>query len=288
MDVPETLAARRADVDRALAALLDRGDTTLFRAMRYAVLGGGKRFRPLLLLSAGEALGAERSLLLPFACGAEFIHNYSLVHDDLPSMDDDDLRRGRPSCHKAFGEDVALLAGDGLLTFAFEVMAEASLPPAFEPRRTAVIREFARRSGVEGMVEGQFRDIRTGPGEVNEASYGELILMKTGGLIIASVLAGGLLAGAPPAALEALTGYGTHLGLAFQLRDDVLDAAAEEARPGRFRPNSVALYGETEARRRLEDHVDAAREALGRASIGSRELRALAAMLLTVKEDTGS
>ncbi len=288
MDALASLSARRADVDRELAALLGRSDTTLFQAMRYAVLGGGKRFRPLLLLSAGEGLGAERSALLPFACAIEFIHNYSLVHDDLPSMDNDDLRRGRPSCHKAFGEDVALLAGDGLLTLAFEVMAGAPLPTALEPRRADVIGEMARRSGVEGMIEGQFRDIRTGPDEVDETSYGELILMKTGGLVIASVRSGGLLAGASPAELEALTAYGTHVGLAFQLRDDILDAAAETAKAGPFRPNSVALYGEDGARRRLEGHVDAAREALGRASIGSGELRALAAMLLTVKEDFGS
>ena len=288
MDASSILSARRADVDRELAVILGRSEATLFQAMRYAVLGGGKRFRPLLLLSAGEALRAERALLLPFACAVEFIHNYSLVHDDLPSMDDDDMRRGRPSCHKAFGEDVALLAGDGLLTLAFEVMAGAPLPEALEPRRAAVIREMARKSGAEGMIEGQYRDIRTGPAEVNETSYGELIGMKTGGLIVASVRSGGLLAGGSAAELEALADYGAHVGLAFQLRDDILDAAAEKAKAGTFRPNSVALYGEDGARRRLEGHVDAAAEALGRASIGSGELRALAVMLLTVKEDLGS
>ncbi len=202
-------------------------------------------------------------------------------------MDNDDLRRGRPSCHKAFGEDIALLAGDGLLTLAFQVMAEAPLPAESEVRRAAVIREIGFRAGIEGMIEGQYQDIRLTPEGLNEDSYRELILMKTGGLIIASVKAGGLLAGAGPVELRALADYGTNVGLAFQVRDDILDAASERTKPAQYRPNSVALFGEDGALRRLREHVDTALASLERASIRSEELGALAAMLMTLKEDNG-
>jgi geranylgeranyl diphosphate synthase type II len=285
MGAQETLAAGRRAVDRELARMLDRAESGLYEAMRYAVLSGGKRFRPLLLLSAGGRLGVEREVLLPFACAVEFIHNYSLIHDDLPAMDNDDVRRGRPSCHKAFGEDVALLAGDGLLTLAFEILASAPLPEALEPRRAAVIREVGERAGVEGMIGGQFLDIRLKPGDVTEASYRELILKKTGGLIIASVLAGGLLGGGGPAELAALSDYGTAVGLGFQIRDDILDSAAERAKPGLFRPSSVALFGADGARKRLEEQVAAAGAALARAGLESEDLRALAAMLLVMKAE---
>lgn len=287
MNAEPNFAAQRQAVERGLASILGRGESHLFHVLRDSVLSGGKRFRPLLLLSSGECLHAERSLLLPFACSVELIHNYSLIHDDLPSMDNDDLRRGRPSCHKAFGEDIALLAGDGLLTLAFQVMAEAPLPAESEARRAAVIGEIGFRAGVQGMIEGQYQDIRLNPEDLNEDSFRRLILMKTGGLIIGSVRAGGLLAGAGLLELEALTGYGTNVGLAFQVRDDILDAAAEQTKPAQFRPNSVALLGEEGARRRLREHVEAALASLEQASLGSEELRALAAMLLTLKEENG-
>jgi len=287
MTVQETLTARRSDVDRELDRLIGPGESLARQVLRYAVLSGGKRFRPLLLLAAGEAFGADRGVLLPFACAVEFIHNYSLIHDDLPCMDNDDFRRGRPSCHRAFGEDVALLAGDALLTLAFEVMAAAPLPAGLEPRRAAVIREVGRRAGVEGMIDGQFLDIRFKPEELSEESYRELVLKKTGGLIIASAASGGLLGGASERALEALTAYGTALGLAFQVRDDILDAAGERAKPGLFRPNSTALYGEDGARRKLEEFVEEARGALDRASIASAELRFLAERLLSLNPESG-
>jgi len=287
MNPQEILIDGRRAVDEELARVLGRGESPVQQAMRYAVLSGGKRFRPLLLLSAGEALGTERRHLVPFACALEFIHNYSLIHDDLPAMDDDDFRRGRPSCHKAFGEDIALLAGDGLLTLAFEVMASAPLPADLEGQRAALIREVARRAGSEGMIDGQCRDIRLKPGELNEESYRELILKKTGGLIIASVTAGGLLGRASTADLDALAVFGTNLGLAFQVRDDILDAAGERARPGVFRPNLTLLIGDDGARRRLKDFVAAARESLARASVDFSELKHMADMLLDSEERNG-
>ena len=284
MNAQESLDGRRRAVDEELERLLGRSDSLLYQAMRYTVLSGGKRFRPMLLLSAGEWYRAERAMLLPFACALEFIHNYSLIHDDLPAMDNDDFRRGKPSSHKAFGEGIALLAGDGLLTLAFEVMAAAPLPAALVTQRAQVIEEVGRRAGVEGMIGGQYLDIRLKPVEVNEASYRDLILKKTGGLIIASVKCGGLLGRASDDELLSLADYGTNVGLAFQVRDDVLDAAGEKTRDGVFRANSVDLFGEEGARRRLKDYVEAALAALDRASIASEELRALAEMLLGLKE----
>ncbi len=274
MNAKDKLAARREAVDRELERLLDRGDSPLFQSIRYVVLSGGKRFRPLLLLAAGEWFKVARSVLLPFACALEFIHNYSLIHDDLPCMDDDDVRRGRPSCHKAFGEDIALLAG------------EAPLPADLEPQRAPVIREIALQSGARGMIEGQCLDIRLSPETLDETSYRDLILKKTAGLIIASVKSGGLLGQASEGELQALVDYGTSVGLAFQVRDDILDAAQEQARPELFRPNSVVLFGEEGARRRLEGFVTAAQAALDRASIASEELRTLASKLLVMKEGT--
>jgi len=284
MNAQDSLDGRRRAVDEELERLLGRSDSLLYQAMRYTVLSGGKRFRPMLLLSAGEWYQAERAMLLPFACALEFVHNYSLIHDDLPAMDNDDFRRGKPSSHKAFGEDVALLAGDGLLTLAFEVMAAAPLPATLTTQRARVIEEVSRRAGVEGMIGGQYLDIRLKPVEVNEASYRDIILKKTGGLIIASVRCGGLLGRASDDELQALADYGANVGLAFQVRDDILDAAREKTKDGAFRPNSVALFGEEGARRRLKDYVDAALASLDRASIASEELRALASMLLGLKE----
>jgi geranylgeranyl diphosphate synthase type II len=284
MNAQDSLDGRRRAVDEELERLLGRSDSLLYQAMRYTVLSGGKRFRPMLLLSAGEWYQAERAMLLPFACALEFVHNYSLIHDDLPAMDNDDFRRGKPSSHKAFGEDVALLAGDGLLTLAFEVMAAAPLPATLTTQRARVIEEVSRRAGVEGMIGGQYLDIRLKPAEVNEASYRDIILKKTGGLIIASVRCGGLLGRASDDELQALADYGANVGLAFQVRDDILDAAREKTKDGAFRPNSVALFGEEGARRRLKDYVDAALASLDRASIASEELRALASMLLGLKE----
>jgi geranylgeranyl pyrophosphate synthase len=287
MNVNQILAAQRRAVEDELSSILNRGDSHLYRVLRDAVLSGGKRFRPLLLLSSGEAFHADRTILLPFACAVELIHNYSLIHDDLPSMDNDDVRRGRPSCHIAFGEAIALLAGDALLTLAFQVMAEAPLPAEVERRRASVISEVGRGAGVEGMIEGQCLDIQLPPEGVNEDSYRRLILMKTGALIIASVKVGGLLAGAGPLELGALTDYGMNIGLAFQVRDDILDTASARAKPAQFRPNSVSLFGEEGARQRLREHVDMALGSLERASIESEELKALGQMLLALDDENG-
>jgi geranylgeranyl diphosphate synthase type II len=277
MDVQKHLSRRKALIERELERILARGSGRLYEAMRYAVLGEGKRFRPLLVLSAAEALGADSALALPFACGIEFIHSYSLVHDDLPCMDDDDTRRGRPSCHKAFGEDIALLAGDALLTLAFEIMAGAEVPRRLGPAKTQILLEAARLAGVDGMIGGQWLDISYTADR--SAGLEELMRKKTGALIVLAVRAGALVAGAEKAALAALTAYAQNVGLAFQIRDDLIDAAEAGRKPGLDKPNFAAAAGPEKARLALFELVSEARSALKRGRIDSPVLHRLAERL---------
>src|SRR5512136_2209756 len=183
MDAPERLKGKKAAVEAELGRLLAGDGSGLYEVMRYAVLGGGKRFRPLLLLATGEAFGSSRDALLPYACAVELIHSYSLIHDDLPSMDNDDIRRGKPSCHKVFGEGAAILAGDGLLSLAFEVLSRAPLVPGQAERKDLAFQEIAAAAGVEGMVKGQWMDVRSAPTPPDEATFLDIIRRKTGALI---------------------------------------------------------------------------------------------------------
>jgi geranylgeranyl diphosphate synthase type II len=280
MGIEQILARRTKAVERELDRILARRDTLLYQAMRYAVLGGGKRFRPVLCLSTAAALGGDEALALPFACGLELIHNYSLVHDDLPCMDDDALRRGLPTCHREFGEDVALLAGDGLLTLAFEVMAAASVPRRLFAAKALVLHETARLAGVDGMIGGQLLDITYTAEAATEESLTELMIKKTGALIVESVRAGARIAGAKPAALKALTLYGENLGLAFQIRDDIHDADEAPRKGLPAAPNYARTFGPAPARERVALHVEAALAALAAGGIKSAELRGLARHLM--------
>lgn len=286
MDVKKRLEQKKAAVEQELERLLPRDDTVLFRAMRHAVLSGGKRYRPLLALSSGECFGASQELVLPYACALELIHNYSLVHDDLPSMDDDDVRRGQPTCHKAFGEDIALLTGDSLLTLAFEVLATAPLDEGLFPRKEQILKEISHLAGVSGMIGGQFMDITFSPENMTEETFHDLILKKTGALITASVKTGAILGGAGGSELEAVEKYGHNVGLAFQIRDDIHDSAGEDAKD-RSRPNYVAFFGLETARNRLKDCVEAARSALDEAALESEELHHLASILLDLGNRIG-
>ncbi len=190
--------------------------------MRYSVLGEGKRIRPILLLAACEAAGGTISRALHAACSLELIHAYSLVHDDLPAMDDDDFRRGKPSCHKKFGEGMGVLAGDALLTYAFELLTRRSrhVDASVHLR---VISEAARAIGTRGMIGGQAADISAAGAKVTPSAVEAINRMKTGALIAASVRVGALLGGARPAAYRGLSRYGRRIGLVFQLVDDLLD-----------------------------------------------------------------
>ncbi|MBI2885217.1 MAG: polyprenyl synthetase family protein [Candidatus Omnitrophica bacterium] len=242
-----------ARVDAALAEALkprDGAPVMLYEAMAYCVSGGGKRFRPLLCLGGSLAVGGSPAQTLPVACAIELIHTYSLVHDDLPAMDNADERRGRPACHKRFGEAEAILVGDALLTRSFELLASSRLPNA-----PAVLRALGRASGTEGLIGGQVLDLAhsrqhtparrivLAPGRAAHRAkkIEEIAKRKTGALIRASVVAGGLAGGADRAALNRLSRYGERLGLAFQLVDDLHD-----------RDGAVAVVGEQRVRQRAE------------------------------------
>jgi geranylgeranyl diphosphate synthase type II len=220
-------------VDARLDALLPRADAepaVIHEAMRYSVFAGGKRLRPALVLLGARAAGADEERVLGIACAVEFMHTYSLIHDDLPCMDDDDFRRGKPSCHRKFGEAIAVLAGDALNTHAFAVIA------ATAPDRALVadlVAELCRAAGTEGMVGGQAADLA---GEGTTATVDAVRAIherKTAALLAASLRMGGLAVGAAPAVLDRLSRYGARVGLAFQIVDDVLDEEGESAELGK-------------------------------------------------------
>lgn len=223
---------------------------------RYPVFGGGKRMRPLLVIAAYEAIGHEPlDTVFPAATAVELVHTYSLVHDDLPCMDDDDERRGRPTVHRAFDEATAVLAGDALLTEAFAVLAAAPCPAGV---RVALVRELADAAGYRGMVGGQAGDIGLGASITDEPTLRRVHTLKTGALLRASVRMGALTGRASPTALEQISRYGEALGLAFQLADDVLDA--DEAEDADGPPSFVRLLGLEPTRTRARELAD---EAIG-------------------------
>jgi geranylgeranyl diphosphate synthase type II len=238
LDGTEALAGLREAVEAALAAALPpetEWPATIHRACRYSLMAGGKRIRPVLVLAAGEAVGGAREELLPLACATEMIHTYSLIHDDLPAMDNDDLRRGKPTSHKVFGEAVAILAGDALLTRAFQLLAE--VPEGWDDarvrRRLAATAVLAEACGTRGLIGGQVMDLESEGRTVNAADLECLHRAKTGALLSACVRGGAILGGATKQELEGLARYASAIGLAFQVVDDVLDATAESAALGK-------------------------------------------------------
>ncbi len=217
------------DLDFAAAEPLERleaaGTEGLVEAMRYSLLAGGKRIRPVLCLATCQGLGRDPAEILPTAAALELIHTYSLIHDDLPAMDDDDLRRGRPTCHRAFGEDAAILAGDALFAEAIRLVAERQ--PGSAESRVAIIAEIAAASGVNGMVGGQFLDLRD-HGRSSADALRQVHLLKTGRLIAAAVRCALLYARPEPDVDAALKAFAHELGLLFQIVDDILDVAGDE------------------------------------------------------------
>jgi len=289
MDLKKYLKERCRLVDEALDRLLPPADElpiSLHKSMRYSVFAGGKRVRPILLLAACEAVGGEIGPAMPAACAMEMIHTYSLIHDDLPAMDNDDFRRGNPTNHKVFGEAIAILAGDALLTEAFILLSnpghwgntgQAGLLP--------VIHEIARSAGSHGMVGGQVVDMESeGQPDVDLAIVQYIHTHKTGALLKASVKAGALLGGADDADLAAMTRYGEAIGLAFQIADDILDiegtteelgkdAGSDQARGKATYP---AVVGIAEAKRRAGELVEMALAALDRFDEKADPLREIA------------
>jgi geranylgeranyl pyrophosphate synthase len=284
------LAEARALVDSRLDALVPAETVepaSVHAAVRWSLLGGGKRLRPALVLATGEALGASRSELLDTACALEMVHTYSLIHDDLPAMDDDDLRRGRPTCHVRFGEATAILAGDVLQTLAFQAIAEdEKLSPAV---RVRVIAELARAAGTPaGMVAGQAFDLAAESRDVTAGELEQIHRHKTGALIVAAARVGALVANADDAALAATTRYAAALGLLFQITDDLLDvtATAEDLgkTPGKDarsrKATYPAIYGLDAARQRAQAVYTEACAALDELAVPAPVLRALADFIL--------
>jgi geranylgeranyl diphosphate synthase, type II len=217
-----------SEVDHFLASCLQRPGVPdpLLQAMEYSLLAGGKRLRPVLCLVWAEMVGEPRAHVLPAAAALECIHTYSLIHDDLPAMDDDDLRRGKPSNHKRFGEALAILAGDALLTEAFGLLFSCAVPAE---RMIAAGQELARAAGAAGMVGGQVLDMQWTGGTATEKDLSRMQELKTGAMIRASCVCGALLGGATEAALAWAADYGTHIGRAFQITDDILDVIGDQA-----------------------------------------------------------
>src|SRR5215831_5973254 len=225
MTLEHYIAAQQKTIDAALDRWVPpetEDPATIHRAMRYSLFAGGKRIRPLLAIAAAHAVSDAPVGVESAACALEMIHTYSLIHDDLPALDNDDLRRGRPTCHKVFGDAIAILAGDALLTVAFEVLSK--LEDVEADRRILLVRELSTAAGtVGGMIGGQVNDLE-GEGKLPTPELLESIhRAKTGALLRASVRMGAIYAGASPEQLEALTRFGEHIGLAFQIVDDVLD-----------------------------------------------------------------
>lgn len=226
-DLEVYLQERRRLVDAALDGFLPSEDTrppSVHRAMRYSVLAGGKRLRPILVIAGAEVVGASPSAVMPTACAMELIHTYSLIHDDLPAMDDDDYRRGRLTNHKVFGDAIAILAGDALLTYAFQLVAQNATVPGVDPKVVCdVVAEIAEAAGTRGMVGGQVVDIESEGKTITAEELEYIHVHKTAALLRVSLSVGARLGGADTAALAAVADAGQSLGLAFQIVDDILD-----------------------------------------------------------------
>ena len=289
MNLKRYLVARQREVDRALDRFLPKATVspaTIHRAMRYSLFAGGKRLRPILCLAAAEACGGKINAALPHACAVECIHTYSLIHDDLPSMDNDDLRRGRPTCHKVFGDGIAILAGDALLTIALEIATYAKPVSRYGLRH--IFREITEAAGSRKLIAGQVADLEAEGRRLTRAEVRSIHENKTAALLTTSVRLGAMSANATAKQLAAITAFGRALGLAFQVIDDILDVTQTSEKLGKSAGKDLAAQkatypaviglekSRTEARR-LTRRAHSALESLGE---DARVLRALADYLL--------
>jgi len=288
MDLKAYLKAHQDRVDAALSRHLPGEDTLpaqLHKSMRYSIFAGGKRIRPLLMIAACEAVGGDIEAVLPAACAMEMIHTYSLIHDDLPAMDDDDFRRGRPTNHKVFGEATAILAGDALLTEAFILLSSSAYSEHISAAtRLQVLNIIARCAGSMGMVGGQVVDMEAEGGDIDFPTLQYIHTHKTGALILASLQCGALLGGCSQEQFEALSRYGETAGLAFQVADDILDVIGDQEVLGkdigsdqaRGKATYPALMGLEEAKRRAQELKDMAIESLNPFDHRAEPLREIA------------
>jgi geranylgeranyl diphosphate synthase type II len=288
IDLKAYLREKREIVEEALERFLPSEESypeTLYRAIRYSMFAGGKRLRPILALAACEAAGREIGNALAPACALEMIHTYSLIHDDLPAMDNDDLRRGRPTNHKVFGEAIAILAGDALLTRAFHILPEQVGPTIGEKDLLRIVSEIASAAGGKGMVGGQIVDILyEGDREIDLPTLEYIHTHKTGAMIRASVRVGAIAGGANEEQMTSMTRYGDRIGLAFQITDDILDVEGDEKVLGKQTGSDVrkgkktypSFYGIDESRNRARELVDSAVTDLAEFDSRAEPLRALA------------
>ncbi len=289
-DLKKYLAVLQPQFERALQAALPpatRKPATIHQAMRYSMFAGGaKRLRPLLCLAAAEACGGDIAEAMPLACAVECVHTYSLIHDDLPSMDNDDFRRGKPTCHKVFGEGMAVLAGDALLTFAFELTAQATAWPRYDTR--TLVKELAVTSGSLKLIAGQVADLEGEGKKTTEKQLRFIHECKTAALLTTAIRFGGMSANTSPKKLEALTDFGYSLGLAFQVIDDILDVTQTTEKLGKSAGKDLAaqkatypaILGLEGARAEAHRLTAKAHEALQPFGAQAKALRALADYLL--------
>ncbi|HET9533389.1 MAG TPA: farnesyl diphosphate synthase [Blastocatellia bacterium] len=290
-DITAYLARRAEEVNAWLECLVPSESVEprlIHRAMRYSLFAGGKRLRPVLLLASGEALGADTEDLMPAACAIEMIHTYSLIHDDLPAMDNDDLRRGRPTCHKAFGEAMAILAGDALLTQAFRVLSSEA-PFADPARQVRVIRAIATAAGtVEALIGGQAADIENEGKQTDAATLEYIHRSKTGAMIRAATVCGAIIAGAPEGLTDRFRAYGERIGLAFQIADDILDVTSTSEQLGKtpgkdqaaLKATYPAIHGLERSRQRMRELIDEAIENLSGLELPTQVLEDIARFII--------
>lgn len=289
IEIDRYLEKKRTLVNRALKACLpDSGPQKVREAMIYSLEAGGKRLRPILTLAVAETLGKEDDQVLDVACALELVHTYSLIHDDLPAMDDSDLRRGKPTCHRVYGDAIAVLAGDALLTLAFEVVARYGLKTGQFKKAVMIGSELSKAAGVKGMIGGQVLDLEAEGRELSLPEIENLSLMKTGALLRASVKCGAIAADAGGEELELLDGYASKIGTAFQIIDDILDVESSTEELGkptgsdreRFKPTFAAVLGVEEARIKAENLCDEALMAIDNLGRPADLLKGLAQKLV--------
>jgi geranylgeranyl diphosphate synthase type II len=291
-DLDSYLQTNKLLVEEALDRSLPMGrPEKIYEAMRYSLLAGGKRLRPILCLTACDLMGGTREMALPTACALEMLHTMSLIHDDLPAMDNDDYRRGKPTNHKVYGEDIAILAGDGLLAYAFEYVATETrnVPP---DRLIVVLARLGRTVGAEGLVGGQVLDLESeGKTDITVETLNFIHSQKTGALLETSVVSGALLAGADKADIQRLSRYAQNIGLAFQIVDDILDITATQEQLGKTAGKDLraqkatypAIWGLAESEKQAQQLIESAIAELVSYGEKAEPLRAIANFIVTRK-----
>jgi len=291
MDINAYISESKKLVDECLEKLLPAGSTepsTIHKAMRYSVFAGGKRVRPILVLASGESVSGKRDVLLHLGAGIEMMHTYSLIHDDLPALDNDDLRRGLPTCHKVFGDAMAILAGDALMTRCYQILVD--LPGLSDSTRVSIIREISRATGtIDGMVGGQVVDLESEGKPISARALEYIHDSKTGALLRACVRCGALAAGAGNNELQALTEFGGKIGLVFQIVDDILDVTSSSETLGKTAGKDAkvkkatypAFYGIEASRQKASELVASALEDIRDFGESARYLRSLAQFVLS-------